>query len=150
MAQVHKKHRFISLCLADNGIGIANSLKTGPQFESLRKKFNLDRLQPEEEEKILLKTSLEKDISGAYDAKSQIYGYFFKNIDRGQVRGMGFSRILNAAKKLKIRFFILSNKALLEYDPDGKLIREEGFNEKIFVGTMFNLIIPIKEKEENI
>ncbi len=31
LAQYHKRHKIISLCIADNGIGVRNSLLTGPQ-----------------------------------------------------------------------------------------------------------------------
>ena len=39
IAQHHQRHQFISLCIADNGIGIANSLYTGPQKAEIIKRI---------------------------------------------------------------------------------------------------------------
>ncbi len=42
LTQYHKKTGIISLCLADNGVGIKNSLLTGPQKDQIMKKINSD------------------------------------------------------------------------------------------------------------
>ena len=62
LAQRHKTHKFISLCIADNGIGIRNSLVSGPQQEQL----DIENSPMNDGE--FIKLALDGNISGALDA----------------------------------------------------------------------------------
>ena len=65
IAQHHQRHQFISLCIADNGIGIANSLYTGPQKAEIIKRIGGN--SPASSGKAI-ELAIEKNISGAISA----------------------------------------------------------------------------------
>lgn len=62
LTQYHEKTEIISLCIADNGIGIKNSLLTGPQGNEIRGKIKSEN----DDEYILL--ALRENVSGALTA----------------------------------------------------------------------------------
>jgi hypothetical protein len=146
--QVHPTNGFISLCMADNGIGITSSILTGPQQEILKKNLRLSRLNSIEIEKMIMLKALEKDISGAYDASQYEAKYgLFKKVNKGKTRGRGFSRIIDVCRGMNIDLSVASNKGFLSYKNGNAT--SDGFNDKIYVGTLYNLKIPIKVRNEN-
>ena len=131
LTQVHKNTKIISFNIADNGIGIKNSLQTGPQ------KIKLERDLDHE----YIKESLNDEISGAFSA--------VKKKERRHKRGSGMSRIKESCKKLKCCLTIISNRGYIQFDTDGIIKNEKTFNEVIFSGTLYNLTIPLKKEIQN-
>ncbi len=150
MAQVHEKSGFISICLADNGIGIANSLLTGPLRKLALKKIGM-RARNSFDEGKYIKLALEKNMSGAVDASNPEMKMFGlkESYSQGRHRGMGFSRLTRASEKLGIEVHILSNKGYLKLDRNGKLTTKT-YENRIFAGTLFNLIIPLSGKGKSL
>ncbi len=70
LAQYHKTHHAISLCIADNGIGIRNSLMTGPQANDIGKK--LENIH--ENDGKFIKMAMEERVSGAMYAPQKTVG----------------------------------------------------------------------------
>lgn len=136
LAQYHRKHKFISLCIADNGIGIRNTLLAGPQGEEIRA-----RLMTKEGD--LIKLSLTENISGAFDARTEIRKSA-KN--RGSRRGNGLKRIAKACKDLKIDFSIISHFGYLNMEEGGNLKECQSFDNRVFGGTMYSFIIPANQE----
>jgi hypothetical protein len=64
LAQYHKKHELISICIADNGIGIKNMLLSGPQKDNIMNNSNIDY----NDEGALIKLAIEENVSGAINA----------------------------------------------------------------------------------
>jgi len=136
LAQYHKTHKIISFCTADNGIGIRNSLMTGPQKKEIGKKIPNNQ----KEEGNFIKISLEENISGAVEA-SQKKGHLIKKYSRGARRGNGLERIRGVCRKLSIPFTILSHYGYLFIDGQGNVTKCGARNTRIFAGTMYHLII---------
>ena len=141
MCQYHEQHKFISLCIADNGIGFKNTLINGPQKESF------DEADGEGD---LIKKSLEYNVSGAYDAdiKESSFLSYNEKYPIGDRRGQGLKRIRQYCKELEIAFSILSHYGYLFVDSDGKITDFGSKPNRVFGGTMYNYIIPDRKRKK--
>lgn len=136
LAQVHQKHHFISLCIADNGIGFVNTLNSGPQAKDI-KALNL----PEGE---LIKYAFNENVSGASNATPTTKK---SKANRGARRGNGLGRIKETCKNLEMEFSIISHKGYCNVNKDEN-ITVKTFDEIIFGGTMYSFIIPMDRRPE--
>ena len=141
LAQYHKNHGFISLCIADNGIGIRNTLMTGPQANDL-KLYNAASNDGK-----FIKMALEETVSGALYAPTKTAGIIRKRYQRGARRGNGLKRIKETCKKLNIRFSILSQNGYAFLDNNGQMILNGSMQQRIFAGTLCHFVIPAKKGE---
>ncbi len=144
LTQVHQNTGIISLCIADNGIGIKNSLKTGPQKEALAKVIGNDS------DGDYLKHSLKENISGALTAstKDQTSSYLRKkSFSRGSRRGNGLNRIKEACKNCNVQFTLISQKGFLRIKPSGNIDQNGTKSKKVFAGTLYHFTIPVKKEE---
>ncbi len=134
LAQVHKHHGFISLCIADNGIGFVNTLQNGPQSKDI-KALNL----PEGD---LIKYAFKENVSGASNATPTTKK---SKANRGARRGNGLGRIKDTCKNLEMEFSIISHKGYCNVDINEN-ITTKTFDEIIFGGTMYSFIIPMNRR----
>ncbi len=134
LAQVHKHHGFISLCIADNGIGFVNTLQNGPQSKDI-KKLNY----PEGD---LIKYAFTENVSGASNATPTTKK---SKANRGARRGNGLGRIKETCKNLEMEFSIISHKGYCNVDISDN-ITTINFDEIIFGGTMYSFIIPMNRR----
>lgn len=134
LAQVHQKHQFISLCIADNGIGFVNTLNSGPQAKDI-KALNL----PEGD---LIKYAFNENVSGASNATPTTKK---SKANRGARRGNGLGRIKDTCKNLEMEFSIISHKGYCNVDINEN-ITTKTFDEIIFGGTMYSFIIPMNRR----
>lgn len=134
LAQRHKTHKFISLCIADNGIGIRNSLVTGPQ----QKQLEIENSPLKDGEFIEL--ALEGNVSGALDASTPKR----KRYDAGSRRGHGLKHIRKRCAQLGIPWTILSHNGFVFLDDSGIITRSGAKDNRVFAGTLINLIIRAK------
>lgn len=141
LTQYHKTTGIISLCLADNGIGIKHSLLTGPQRNDLKKRFN------NSDDSDYISAALEENVSGAITGsiKDEKYLYVSKSYARGSRRGNGLKRIREACKNCGVVFSILSQKGYIQIGADGKILRKGTAKSRIFAGTLYHFSIPAKK-----
>ena len=128
LAQVHEKHNFISLYIADNGIGFVNTLINGPQCEDIKK---LDYKEGD-----LIRYAFTENVSGAWDAVPETKK---RKSNRGARRGNGLKRIKETCEKLEIDFSIISHKGYYHIDEDTE---PQNFDDIVFGGTMYSFLIP--------
>jgi len=140
LAQCHKEHKVISLCIADNGIGIRNSLMTGPQREDIGKRI---KNAPKNDGKFI-KLALEENISGAFAASLKLDGIFRKRYKIGARRGNGLERIHSACKLLGIPFSILSHYGYIFFSANGNIDSYGAKANRVFAGTMYHFTIRTK------
>ena len=146
ITQRHPRTGIISLSVADNGIGIKNSLKTGPQKSELEKRFG--RKDPRKGK--YLEASLEENISGAIKASRKDNK---KNLGlkrsymKGARRGNGLNRIKEACKDCKIKFKILSQGDFICIDETGTIKKIGTHSKRIFAGTLYHFVIPAKQEK---
>ena len=139
MAQYHPTHQIISLNIADNGVGLKNTLITGPQcgyFEGRNISFS-DRNDGE-----FIEIAMEENVSGAYDARLKTPGFIRDSYERGARRGNGLKRIIKTCKDLGIKFSILSHYGYAFMDENGKLAKCGSKENRIFAGTLYHFNIP--------
>jgi len=141
LAQHHETTKIISLCIADNGIGIRNSLTTGPQKEDILKKkipnnpFNDGKF---------IEMAMNENVSGSTKAIKKEKEYLiFYNYPKGSRRGNGLSRIKESCIELKIPLTILSHNGYLFQDIEGSIDSGSKSN-RVFAGTLYQLNIPAK------
>ena len=139
LAQYHESHQIISLCVADNGIGIKNSLLTGPQRFEI--KDNISNALKKDGE--LIKLALNRNISGAISASTKVKGLFSGRYERGARKGNGLNKIKKACQNLQIPFSILSHNGYIFIDKDSKIIDYNTRDKRIFAGTLYNFNIPV-------
>ena len=140
LVQVHPASGIISLNIADNGIGIANSLKTGPQKTDLNS----------DQDHLYILEAFKFDVSGAFSASTEKKGIFKKQYARGNRRGNGLMHIKEACQRLGVRLSLMSAKGYVQYDEMGQCVAKQSYEGLIFAGTLYNLTIPIKRtKHEN-
>jgi ribosomal protein L25 (general stress protein Ctc) len=142
LAQTHPDNGFVSLCVSDNGIGIKNSLATGPQKKHIKKLIR-DRTKNGGE---LIRLATQENISGAITAtlkEDRLLG-IGRKYPRGARRGNGLRRIKDKCSSLGIRLNILSHDAYLMYDENGIEVDCGGRERKVFAGTMYHLVIPMQ------
>lgn len=137
LGQYHPTHKIISLCFADNGIGIRNSLMTGPQGDYISKRIKNDSQEDGE----FIKLALEETVSGALAAPVR-EGRIIKKYPRGSRRGHGLKIIKNTCKKLNIPFSILSHHGYIFIDKDGSVINYGAKSGRVFAGTFYHFNIP--------
>jgi hypothetical protein len=138
LAQYRPTTGVISLCIADNGVGIKNSLLTGPQRQALLKRFKMDA----DNDGDLIREAVKENISGAWTASDK-KGFLLKSYEKGQRRGLGLTRIKDCCRRLQIPFIILSNKGCLMIDPTGKET-VSNHEKRVFAGTLYHILIPAK------
>jgi anti-sigma regulatory factor (Ser/Thr protein kinase) len=141
IAQVHDTHGYISLCIADNGIGIRNSLVSGAQHEYIKERYKTSVFNDGES----IKLAFEQSVSGAVNApikkKKRIGRDRYK---RGAHRGNGLKRIKEACKEIGVSIAVLSHSGYLFIDSQGSYKKVGSRDEKVFAGTMYQFIIPVK------
>jgi anti-sigma regulatory factor (Ser/Thr protein kinase) len=145
LSQVHKKRGIISLCIADNGIGIKNNLLTGPQRDELLK----DLSENGKNDGFFIEKALQENISGAVKASvrtDSVPG--IKKYDRGARRGHGLKRVTKACKNLGIKMIVLSQKGCVAMNNNGIIIKNESRDKTIFAGTMYHFTIQAKSKHQ--
>jgi len=130
LVQRHPTHKFISLCFADNGIGIKTHLLCGPQ-----KRKVLMKLRESDGDGDFIKLACEEIISGASDAETgdQL---------RGSRRGNGLKRIRRQCMDMSIPLAIISHSGYIFYDSSGKIFRNGTSKNRLFAGTMYHLKVP--------
>ncbi|MBW0435210.1 ATP-binding protein [Leptospira yasudae] len=138
LAQLHKKHGFISLNIADNGIGLRNTLLIGPQKDQIEKKLGTK----EKHEGEFLKLAMEENVSGAFDASTKS-GILIGTYEKGSRRGNGLKRIKATCKELRISFTILSHFGFIRYNELGELDLYGSRKNRVFAGTLYHFKIPI-------
>ena len=142
LAQYHSRHGIISINIADNGIGIKNSLLSGPQKQqiktSLGEKWRFDGE--------LIKYAMNKGVSGAFDARrDKKYGFFHQGhtfVTRGKRRGNGLMRIRDTCRSLNIPFVIISHYGYIYYDDKGNE-KQSTEEHRIFAGTLYHFDFPV-------
>jgi hypothetical protein len=143
LAQYHPTHRFISVCIADNGIGIRNTLMTGPQSASIRQRLG-DAASDDQHIALALKES----VSGALDANVRTRHNIITGSDkypRGAHRGYGLRRIRETCRELRIPFSLVSQYGFARVDEDGIISRRESSSRRVFAGTLYHFVIPAQE-----
>ncbi len=143
IAQLHRKTGIISVCIADNGIGIAKTLLTGPQRSIIVRNFGSDNIP----EGSLIEHAMNDSISGAMDAATDVKSRIFAEdkYPRGRKRGFGLKRIKDTCARTSVAFGILSGKGYLFFDEKGQKVKCGEKDKRIFAGTMFILKIPAKQ-----
>jgi hypothetical protein len=136
LAQFHPTHKMISVCFADNCVGIRNSLMTGPQKESIGSSIQ----DVPENDGEFIKLAIEQIVSGALAAPVP-QGRFVKRYESGARRGNGLKRIRAACSELHIPFSILSHHGYVFVDADGRMVRMGAEPKRIFAGTMYQFTI---------
>lgn len=144
LAQHHPSHKFISLNIADNGVGFRHNLMTGPQARLIESYL----ANSEKNDGNFIKLALEQNISGAFDAKEGTKVFINTVYERGARRGNGLKRIRETCKKLNIQFTILSHYGYIMLDGSGKIINIGSSSNRIFGGTLYNYLIPAEKPYE--
>lgn len=154
LAQHHPRTRVISLCIADNGIGIKNTLITGPQKEEIFLKTGKEN----DKDGDFIQLALEKTVSGALDAPRQLRrlkaakmtrGMVSPRYERGAHRGNGLRRIRDTCRDLRISFSITSHRGHVEVKETGEFGRIESRNGRLFGGTLYHFLIPCRAGEDH-
>ncbi len=142
ITQYHEKTGIISLCLADNGIGIKNSLLTGPQEKELLKKFSRAR------DGDFVKEALCENVSGAITGSTLVKGKIFRNdaFPKGSRRGNGLKRIKDTCTECKVIFNLISQNGFLSIDKNGHTVKNGTTEKPIFAGTLYHFIVPAIQK----
>lgn len=141
IAQYHEKTGIISLSIADNGMGVKNSLISGPQRAQLLEKIS----NKEKNDHKYLYEALEENVSGAWSAellKKKIVGS--ATAPRGAQRGRGLFLIRNACSKFGVRFTLLSHKGSISFNDQGTQTHSTSHSKMVFGGTLYHLVIPAK------
>jgi hypothetical protein len=145
LAQYHANHGIISVCIADNGIGIRHSLASGPQGEYLEKRFK----NSSENDGNFVKLAITETVSGAGDAVTKESRFLGKNkFPIGSRRGHGLKRVLETCKDLKIPFSVLSHHGAVFISDTGEIERCLSMPNRVFAGTMYNFVVPAKQIKE--
>lgn len=146
LAQYHRIHNFLSICIADNGIGIRKTLVFGPQRQRILR-YHKDEAIHEGD---FIQTAAEKiNISGAINASSAkhttVLGMTVPGMsryDRGARRGRGLKRIINSCFNLGITLTIISRSGFYQKVPN-QAAMTKSFEKDIFSGTMYHLLVPL-------
>ena len=145
LAQHHPSHKFISICLADNGIGIGNSLRTGKMREYIRKEMGSAFYDDGE----CIDMALRENISGSLMALPPRKSRFGSStFERGGRKGLGLKRMRDVCRDLGIRFSIISHKGFLVIAEDGRTVKLGSKPGKVFAGTMYHLLVKAKVMED--
>lgn len=140
LGQYHERHKLISICIADNGIGIRNSLLTGPQREAVIKQ--LENCPNDDGE--FIKLAVSENVSGAMTASLKTKkAFIFSGWESGSRRGNGLKRITNSCSRLGITLTIMSNSGYFSQPGNGSSPIVRNFSQRIFAGTMYHLGINV-------
>ena len=141
MLEYIKDINMISFCIADNGIGIKNSLITGPQREYIAAE-NRKKLIGDGD---YIKYAMKIEVSGAQTAlvKKRNGKWIYKKpiLVSGAHRGNGLDWIKRICEKLSIDLKILSNYGYYFYNSNEKQEYTQNFEFPIFYVTMYNFLI---------
>lgn len=140
MAQYHHIHQIISLNIADNGVGLKNTLITGPQSEYFKQRISSSNRNDGE----FIEIAMQENVSGAYDAPLKTPGIIRDSYERGARRGNGLKRIIKTCRDLGIKFSILSHYGYAFRDENGKLAKVGSRENRIFAGTLYHFNIPVR------
>lgn len=145
LAQYHKKHGFISMCVADNGIGIRNTLQTGPQGSEIKKVIGAVDAK---NDGVYIRHAMKENVSGAITASVKDAGILlWKKYSEGSRRGNGLDRIYGTCKRLSLGLSILSQHGYLMFDELANEVRC-GYNDnRVFAGTLYHFKIPAKKDD---
>jgi len=140
LAQFHLKHQVVSINIADNGIGIKNSLLSGPQKRQIKSKLK-EKAKLDGE---MIKYAMLESVSGALGSEiEKKYGVFYRSYDLiGQRRGNGLDRIRETCKNLNVPFAIISHRGYIYYDTIGNMSYGTKEN-RIFAGTLYHFDFPV-------
>jgi hypothetical protein len=140
LAQYHKTHGFISMCVADNGIGIRNSLMTGPQGAEIKKSI---RSADADNDGVYIRHAMKENVSGAITASVKDGSILVWNkYSEGSRRGNGLDRIYSTCKRLNLEFSILSQHGYLMFDEFANEVKCGYNTERVFAGTLYHFKIP--------
>jgi len=149
LGQYHKEHGIISINIADNGIGIKESLITGPQKEQIdsliKKQIKNIPYRQKQDDHLYLKLAFTENISGAYDAKPKEKDLLNSKYEIGAKRGHGLKRILNTCKFCNCTLTVLSHYGYIRFDKYGNEEKIGSTKNRIFAGTLYHIVIPAKE-----
>ena len=142
IAQYHERTGIVSLSIADNGLGIKNSLISGPQRGQL-----LDKLgNTEKNDHKYLLESMKENVSGAWSAELLKKKLMREaKAPRGAQRGRGLFLIKDACQRFNVKFAILSHKGSIAFDNTGEPTHQTSHSKMVFGGTLYHLIIPAKK-----
>lgn len=142
LAQYHKHHGLISLCMADNGIGFRNTLMSGPQRNELEKRLpNISMSDGG-----FIELAINEHVSGALEAPERTRGGFLmqKRYRKGEKRGRGLELIKNLCVKMGIKLTILSQHGFYSVDNTTNRVHCGSRKNRVMAGTMYHLTIPAK------
>lgn len=141
LTQLHSTHKIISICIADNGMGIKNNLVSGPQKDEISKNLKKN----EDNAGRFIKKAFEANVSGAFKASTkERTNLVLKQYKRGARRGNGLKRVMDTCKMLRIPLTIVSGEGAVEINEKGVMLNPHDRKKKIFAGTLFHLRIPAK------
>jgi anti-sigma regulatory factor (Ser/Thr protein kinase) len=140
IAQYHRTHGYISICIADNGIGFRNSLLSGSQYKYIREKFS----SIIDDEGKAIKLAFEESVSGALFAPVKEKKILGDRYERGSRRGNGIKIIREACKDIGIPLAVLSHHGYLFIDAMGAYEKFGHYDKRIFAGTLYHFLIPAK------
>lgn len=144
LTQYHKTTGIISLCIADNGIGIKNTLLTGPQRNELKR-----TIKRQDRDGDYLNLALSENVSGALMASTKDKKYVLPSkYPKGSRRGNGLKRIKDTCIDCSIEFNILSQKGYLTLNSYGE-INYGTADSRVFAGTLYHFVIPAKKQLAN-
>ena len=116
LAQCHERTGIISICLADNGIGIKNSLLQGTQKDEVKKKIGDEK----EQDSKFIKASMKEEnhlsgfmINEREEELNQSFLQKFSGI--GQSRGNGLKRATDSCKNIGVELTICSQTGYFFY-----------------------------------
>lgn len=142
LVQYHKRTGIISVCIADNGIGIKNSLCTGNQVDEVEKIVNSN------DDVDYIEAAITKRISGAIDSpevnSTKILGE--ESLPQGKKRGIGLTRIFDKCKDLGLKLTICSHQGCLTLNEKGAISFKKNLPNKCFAGTLYHIVLPVKRR----
>lgn len=139
IAQYHEQNKIISICIADNGLGVRHNLMTGPQATVIAKKLKNTHANDGE----FIKMAIEENVSGAMEASLKTDGVIIKKYPSGARRGNGLNRIKVTCQELRISLSILSHHGYIFLDEKGSVFKCGAKQSRVFAGTMYHLCLPI-------
>ena len=141
LGQHHTKHQIISICVADNGIGIKNSLLTGPQKKEIQEMFEKSGT----DDSFYIELACKESISGAHNASVAEKTIFSdRKYNFGVNRGHGLPLILSNCRDCGIKLSIFSHSSYIVYNSNGEIEKKGTCDSPLFAGTLYNLVIPAR------
>ena len=142
ITQHHPRAGIISLCVADNGIGIKRSLQTGPQGPALRAEIHSNA------DGEYIKRALDANVSGAVSGSIKEKGLLRARFPQGRRRGNGLKRVVDTCRECGVSFNLLSQKGFLGIDKSGRIRHNGTHSRRIFAGTLYHFSIPAKQQAQ--